>query len=121
MPTPWGDVQRRRYRWGLPAVGNTAARIEARDRAREQARETADQRVESELRGAILQFIASNGPCSKNEIATGVAGKTDRKRKAVDSLLESGALVVVGTKRGGGDLLAVAPDFFPAEGAEGLH
>ncbi len=121
VPTPWGDVQRRRYRWGLPAVGNTAARIEARDRAREQARETADQRVESELRGAILQFIASNGPCSKNEIATGVAGKTDRKRKAVDSLLESGALVVVGTKRGGGDLLAVAPDFFPAEGAEGLH
>lgn len=120
VQTPWGDVQRRRYRWGLPAVGNTAARIEARERAREQAREIADQHAEAELQGAIVRFVASNGPSSKNDIAAGVAGKTDRKRKAVDSLLDSGALVVTGRKNGG-DLLAVAPAFFPDEGADGLH
>lgn len=120
VQTPWGDVQRRRYRWGLPAVGDTAARIEARERAREQAREVADQRAEAELQGAIVQFIASNGPSSKKAIETGVVGNTTRKRKAVDSLLESGALVVAGRKNGG-DLLTVAADFFPTEGADGLH
>lgn len=85
-----------------------------------QARETADQHAEAELQGAIVRFVASNGPSSKKAIETAVGGKATRVRSAVDSLLDSGALVVTGRKNGG-DLLAVAPAFFPDEGADGLH
>lgn len=92
VETPWGTTQDVAYRFGLPARGDTAARIEARERAQEQADRRREATARQELTGLIQQFIRDHGPASKNAIETGVRRNRIKTREALAEMLASGVL-----------------------------
>ena len=53
VPTPWGDVQRLEYRYGVPERGNAAARIEAKEERKDASKRKA---LDAKI-AAVLAYV----------------------------------------------------------------